>query len=713
MKRVLISLYIIFLYISAFAVPANRKPFDLVQPDGSLVRVMITGDERCHFVTDMAGHVLVQGKDRFWRYASFDEEGRRRATSFVAGKAAPSSVLLSSMPSPAALEQVRTKAGDEETDPSDKELFTHRKCLVLLATTRDKEFKHGVEEFEAMFNRPGYSDYGATGSVMDYFNEQFRGDLTFEFTVCPPVVLDGDSEDYFGNNDKGNDRNAPGAVKAICLKAAQEHGIQFSDYDVDGDGYVDSIIVLMAGKSEADGGDEDCVWPHMADLRNAEIDIDGVYLSKYNMVAELQRDKENKFVFTGIGTICHEFSHILGLMDMYDTDYEGSGGIGSGLWYTTCIMDGGNYNNEGRTPPHFNAVDYDTLGLGSPEDLDCGDYLLEPVSENRRFLRYETGTEGEYFLIECRDGRVWDSHVGGTGLLIYHIDKSTRSAGYSDAERKVISARRRWLRNEINCRPDFQCAALVSATPGIKAFNSNREFQNNQPQVFWPCKEYNAFTTLTTPAFVFRDGTESPLAITQIRMVGDKVAFTVSKMSDVVVPEVTAVDSFIFQDAALLQWEADIPEYASQAYVTWGTASSEGKEVEVEPYMDGKYALTLEGLSPGKAYKAVIEFRSNGISSKQVPVNFTTKFLYEGTRSFIYVNNLETDSSGAVAAGSKLPLRVYNLSGAKNVEWSFEGKEISVGGDGFWTIPSSGRLMATITLKDGSKEYIVKDLKVK
>ena len=129
--------------------------------------------------------------------------------------------------------------------------------------------------------------------------------------------------------------------------------------------------------------------------------------------------------------------------------------------------------------------------------------------------------------------------------------------------------------------------------------------------------------------------------------------------------------------------------------------------------MDGKYALTLEGLSPGKAYKAVIEFRSNGISSKQVPVNFTTKFLYEGTRSFIYVNNLETDSSGAVAAGSKLPLRVYNLSGAKNVEWSFEGKEISVGGDGFWTIPSSGRLMATITLKDGSKEYIVKDLKVK
>ena len=173
--------------------------------------------------------------------------------------------------------------------------------------------------------------------------------------------------------------------------------------------------------------------------------------------------------------------------------------------------------------PYYNAVERMELGIAEPLPLSPGSYALEPVRENNRFYIIETDEEQEYYLLECRDNEGWDAEIGGTGLLIYHIDQSRRPAGLSDTYKKVFSAEQRWIYNEVNCRPDRQCADLVEADPAAEPDSYGSQVK----RVFWPQQGRAEFSAMTDPAFVFWSGTESTLSLTQIRKQGNSVLFTV------------------------------------------------------------------------------------------------------------------------------------------------------------------------------------------
>lgn len=115
------------------------------------------------------------------------------------------------------------------------------------------------------------------------------------------------------------------------------------------------------------------------------------------MCSELGRGKDGKFRLAGIGMFCHEFGHVLGLVDLYNTEVRATEIRKGYLWGTTSLMDNGCRNNEGRTPPNLNAIERDMLGIGNPEALAEGHYILEPIHENGRYLRFDTANEGEYF----------------------------------------------------------------------------------------------------------------------------------------------------------------------------------------------------------------------------------------------------------------------------------------------------------------------------
>ena len=91
--------------------------------------------------------------------------------------------------------------------------------------------------------------------------------------------------------------------------------------------------------------------------------------------------------------------------------------------------------------------------------LQAGPVSIGPVRNSIAYYS-ETGTEGEYFLYECRDGSGWDSYIP-TGLLIYHVDRSTahRVGG--------ISAYEQWTdwpySNAINAYGDHPCFYVVPA----------------------------------------------------------------------------------------------------------------------------------------------------------------------------------------------------------------------------------------------------------
>lgn len=732
------------------AKPAWKGTLRLSQPDGTTIAAKLAGDEYGHVMTDLEGNALVQNGDGYWCYAFYSQDGAVHSSGIIAGglnKANPSAKqipyeALSRNASDRRLAMVQaqhrryhqtfsktstpprantqssygstTISEDQynsavqyyfgnqtgiysETQPDSSSVATHH-CLILLAEFSDLKMTYPTERFESLIN-------GEAGSAKKYFEDQFLENGNFIFEIGPLVTLS-KTHDYYGKNENGkNDINAPQAVAEAC-RLAEKNGIDFSRFDDDGDGVVDNIFLFVAGKDEAEGGGDNCIWSYSWDLESAgiKLTLNGKKIGKYSISSELGLRSNGKYLFTTIGTFCHEYSHSLGLVDMYDTDLESSGGASKCLWGSTALMDRGSHNNEGKTPPYYNAIDRDMLGIGKAEELKEGRYLLEPISENGRFFKYLTSNPGEYYLIECRSNSNWDMYIGGKGLAIYHIDKSGNDTGWSPVYERNATAAERWISNEVNCRPLHECAEMIEAYPKAEDIS----------QVFWPFARNNSYSSQTSPAFRFWDGTYSPLAITEIMTVGDKIAFNVIKSESSSPANVISSFKDIFQSIAIIQWSTDLEDSKAEAHIVWGPSGNLTQEELILPYESGsKYAIRLEGLKPATSYTLKIHYENGNAKGKETEINFTTKTLYTNGMPFIYLNDVARNEDGTFKTGSQIPLVVYNLNSAQSVEWFMDGRSIIAGKDGYFTIPRSCTIKAKITYIDGATDFIEKKITLK
>lgn len=527
-----LTLAILVLGLRANAGPAWRGTLTLTQPDGSVLQARVVGDEFAHLMVDLQGNALIQNSEGWWCYAAFSGDGSMHSTGTVAGdKLRPASaaggdigealrkwsaqnkraLVLNPLvttkggqvagagkkagsSSGTGAGWTRNCAGEGAGSSSEAEAksdieagsggtgsnapeIIRKRCLVLLAEFKDLKMSFAQERFENLMNT-------GEASVRKYFDDQFLGRYEFTFDVAPIVTLS-QAHQYYGKNSNGKDSRAAEAVAEACRLAAA-NGTDFSIYDTDNDGKVDDILLFYAGKDESEGGGDDCIWSHAWKLSaaNIKLTLNGKVIDSYAATSELSLRSSGKYQFKTIGTICHEYSHSLGLADMYDTDYGGSGGEADGLWKSTALMDKGNFNNDGRTPPYYNAIDRDMLGIGHCEELKEGHYVLEPINLNGRFLRMDTANEGEYYLIECRTNTGWDIYTRCKGLAIYHIDKSANLTGYSPVYERDASAAERWTSNEVNCRPQHQCADMIESL----------DKANDISQIMWPYGKNNSFT---------------------------------------------------------------------------------------------------------------------------------------------------------------------------------------------------------------------------
>lgn len=711
------------------AVPALPRPVRVTQPDGTSLMVRLSGDEFSRICTTVDGHAVIKDGDGWWRYASYDGLGKR-SSGYAVGAEAPQSVLRESESIPYAL--IRAAAGtarrdkarlmsqgagtkvttgghtwggaigagsgeDAATKSEDGEGIRTVRGLVILAAFADLGFTYTKEDFEAMLGGEGYAYNDATGSAAQYFNDQFLGEATFSFDVSPIVTLTQTAAYYGGNGDDGSDANAWRAVAEAC-QAAYTAGIDFSKYDTDGDGVVDCVSVFVPGESEAEGGGDDCIWPHQWYVRSgagATVNLGGVLLDKYAISTELSR-QGGSLSMTPIGTFCHEFSHTLGLMDMYDTDGE-TGGSSTALFGSTSVMSTGCYNNSGNTPAGYDAIDRWCLGIGEEEALGTGDCTLEPIRENGRYLKFSTETEGEAFLFCVRDASGWDRYAGGSGLLVYHVNKSSLSAG-------SLTYAERWLSNTVNASSDYEGAKILPCvTPDVSGTGG----YENVYKAFYPYGGKNSFTPDTYPAFVTATGESSPLSITGITKGGDgSVSFTVTGP--------IAIDGReIFQDAAIVGWHTENEDLATEdCLFSWWTEGGDTVTVSLAPYGGGKYSCTVEGLTPETTYKAEIYYRV-GTEEEKIGYffTFTTLPYYSDSHPFIWLQDVERHIDGRFEPGvSKLPLRVANVPDAESVQWAFDGKGVTVESDGYYTVTSAGTLAAVVTYADGSHETLVKEI---
>ncbi len=746
-KKILTLLIILLAGLNAAAGPAITGPITLTQPDGHSFSATLRGDEFGHVLMTSDGCGIVLDRDGYYSYAFFDSDGRRHSSGVHVGDKASSDVLLSSRQIPwqavtsiASAKRLSIKPEEESilrrmtggrtlrpaygtAAPLDEGEKTVKHGLAILAEFSDVPFTYTKADFEALLTQSGYSVNGATGSAKEYFDAQFDGLIEFEFTVSSIVTLSNERAYYGGNDEDGADLNVEGMIEEACCLADAE--IDFSQFDDDGDGTVDNVFVFFAGGDEAAGAGDDCIWSQAWYLESGagiSLTLDGVKIDRFACTSELRISGYTTtgydYEINGIGTFCHEYSHTLGLPDLYDTDYDTPSGsaIAAGLWRRTSLMDGGNYNNDSNTPPYFNAVERDCLGLWEPETLQAGAYTLEPVNLNGRYLRMETGVDGEYYLFECRSNNGWDAYINqgksAAGLLVYHIDRSKDRSIYSPTYDINTSPYLRWeYYNEVNAAPEHQCADLVEADNRSDEVASSTEVSNaDLAGLFFPAGR-TEFTPETEPAFRTWDGYSSDLCITDISMDEDGNAiFTVINSNDIATPFAVDISAVTFQDAAIISWSSDYST-TRKAYLT--VSDDESVENEITPYEIGNYAYVAEGLKPGVQYTAKIWYNDFDDEPGDVKTySFTTRSLSSGNSfAYIYFTTPALDD-GSFASGTKAPLRVYNATDAASVEWALGSNDIEVGADGYYVLDTAGTLKATITYEDGTKEIITRKITI-
>ena len=386
---------------------ATPNPIKMKQPDGSTVTLRLHGDEFYSWYTDLNGKVYTQNADGWWRPGTMPAVSLQSVNNARAMRAERDRMF-----------GIDSKAGLGLGRGSNH-------FLVILVEFSDLKFQDGAKNyFPKMLNAEGFTENGCVGSAHDYWKDGSNGQFTPSFDVYGPITLDCKHTD-FPEGDQDHHYNFARQILVDALtKLDSTTDINFAQYDNNNDGEIDNVYMFYPGYAQSNGGGSDTIWPHSWSVVNSPT-YDGVRAKSYACSAELQGNSGTNF--NGCGTFCHEFGHVIGLPDLYDTDYEENGSaMYPSIWN---LMASGNHNSNGRIPAGLSTYERYILGyITEFESISSyGKKTLPSVSSNRGFI-LPTANEGEMFILEVRDGKKWDSPLP-QGLLIYHHDSSDNIAG--------------------------------------------------------------------------------------------------------------------------------------------------------------------------------------------------------------------------------------------------------------------------------------------
>lgn len=446
-SRFTLVLFIITLsIISIYAVPAIPYPVTITQPDGTELTIRLHGDEFFNYKTTVDGYTLFPNAKGVLHYAIMDSEGKAVISNIKAynieKRSATEKVFIKKLTPNLNFSALRQQRRAMRSAASGSDALIQKaypttgatRSLVILVNFSDKSFvtPNPQTAFTNLLNQEGYSTNGGTGSAKDYFMASSYGKFSPIFDVVGPVTLPNSLSYYGTNNSSGDDTNAQQMIIDACT-AADAAGVDFTLYDTDNNGILDNVFIYYAGYNEAEGADANTIWPHRFSVYSGN-KFDGKTLRDYACTSELRGASGSNM--SGIGTFCHEFGHVLGLVDYYHiTDSKNKPTL-----KTWDIMDAGAYNNNGRTPPTYSAYDRFFLGYLAPQQVKVGSNLtLKPLyqgkstpssTENQSFLLSETThnmmgnnpSPKEFFLVEYRKKTGWDTYLPAEGMLIWHID---------------------------------------------------------------------------------------------------------------------------------------------------------------------------------------------------------------------------------------------------------------------------------------------------
>lgn len=487
MGRACYVLIAIMFHIKMLAVPALPTSKIVIQKDMCQLEIIMRGDEHCHFCYTIDNIPIAEGEDGSFYHVSLiqneitlsnvlaheKDERNIEELEFINKNADEVRLFLShywaeKLEKSNTIRLTRSASNSRNRTLGESQVLKgEKRGLVILVNFANKKMSmsNAKEVFDKMFNEVGYNKNDAVGSVHDYFYDQSYGQFNLTFDVIGPVTVS-NNYGYYGSNGtslNGGDIKVDEMIVEACKLADEQ--INFADYDWDGDGEVDQVYVIYAGYGEASGGPKNTIWPHESHLEYQEsgvLTLDGVTINTYACSCELTGGSGT--TLNGIGTACHEFSHCLGLPDLYDTGY--SGGFGMSYW---DIMSSGSHcgpKGHGEVPTGYSAYERQFAGwleleeLGSPCVInDMPSISEQPVA----YAIYNDNHRDEYFLLENRQNDKWFSYTGTYenchGLLVTHID-------YSETA---------WKNNKVNSSTKHQRMTIIPADMSYGSSYTNEE----------------------------------------------------------------------------------------------------------------------------------------------------------------------------------------------------------------------------------------------
>lgn len=561
--------------IVADAMPASPFPIAMQQPDGTWIEVLLQGDEYGHIITTPDASTMLL----------------RDSRGFLVAGGAPAF-----RPAKAGAASGRPKRVDLNTDFPAHGKQRALAILVEFPETADhpQGRRFGYDDprqlFDDMLNKTGFDYDGATGSVRDFFLESSNGAFDLSFDVYGPITLEHDLA-YYNTKTNGENLHAWHMVEEGCR--AIDHLVDFNDYDRDHDGIIDNVYVFYAGQGGATGGNpDDCIWQHASEiemLSGSTFLFDGVRLNHYACSNECRmvRDDSGDLVrrLEGIGTVCHEFSHVMGLPDLYDT--SGMGLVTPGLWST---MDTGCHLNDSRTPPLMTAFERMSLGWLEPRDIGGApaSLSLRDLSHNEAFRIPTSDNPNEYFILENRQQKGWDAYLPGHGMLVWHINYMPDY----------------WKRNQVN---------TVQGMLGVDIVRADLKSETGFP--FPGSASVDRLTDSGYPNMLSQHGNPTGAPISRIVEAGGVVSFDICKL----VTSLGKVEGVRTMDVTPTSFRMEwIPQAGASYRVSVFTregqtttpAGAYGSITVADAFVD------VEGLQPDTRYYATVTAVSGSIEGE-------------------------------------------------------------------------------------------------
>jgi immune inhibitor A len=296
------------------------------------------------------------------------------------------------------------------------------KALCILVDFSDNQSQTVAQDFNTLVFT------NQAGTVRDYYNEVSYGQLDL-VTVNLPSSLGWkrapQTYAYYVDNGYGTDSPYPNNSQKLCedLVDLVDPDVDFSQYDNDGDGYVDVIMIVHSGRGAEFTGSPSDIWSHKWSISPRS--RDGVNIFDYTIMPEYWNNPGDMT----IGVFCHELGHGFGLPDLYDTD---GSSYGTGYW---SLMSSGSWNGSlGDSPSHPDAWSRTELGWVTPNNITSNvtGVSIPEVENNAVVYRlWTSGAAGDqYYLVENRQKTGYDAGLPGAGLLVWHIDEGVSHNNY-------------------------------------------------------------------------------------------------------------------------------------------------------------------------------------------------------------------------------------------------------------------------------------------